>query len=86
MSNEVKKFAGIEALSIFLQNCRNIFATKNQGAKADTAVQSVKIGSVEYKEGTSVILPEYPVCINATISETKPTNDTVQGSLWFVLK
>lgn len=86
MSNEVKKFAGIEALQTFLENCKNIFATKGQGAKADTAVQSVKIGSTEYKNGTSVTLPEYPSCIKATISETQPTGDTVQGSLWFILK
>lgn len=35
-------------------------ATKEQGKKADMAVQSVKIGSMEYKNGTSVILPSYP--------------------------
>lgn len=35
-------------------------ATKEQGEKADTAIQSIKIGSTEYKNGTSVILPSYP--------------------------
>lgn len=35
-------------------------ATKEQGEKADTAVQSIKIGSTEYKNGTSVVLPSYP--------------------------
>ncbi len=35
-------------------------ATKEQGNKADTAIQSVKIGSMEYKNGTSVVLPSYP--------------------------
>ena len=45
-------------------------ATSVQGEKADTAVQSVKIGSTEYKTGTNVTLPEYP-------SKTSDlTNDT----------
>lgn len=35
-------------------------ATLAQGNKADSAVQSVKIGTTEYKSGTTVILPSYP--------------------------
>lgn len=53
-------------------------ATKSQGEKADTAVQSVKIGTTEYKSGTTVILPDYPTALPASDvyewakSETKP--------------
>lgn len=35
-------------------------ATLAQGNKADSAVQSVKIGTTEYKSGTTVTLPSYP--------------------------
>lgn len=54
-------------------------ATKSQGAKADTAVQSIKIGTTEYKSGTTVILPDYPTALPASDvydwakAETKPT-------------
>ena len=41
-------------------------ATSAQGAKADTAVQSVKIGSTEYKSGTTVTLPAYPTTLPAS--------------------
>ena len=41
-------------------------ATKEQGEKADTAIQSVKIGDVEYKRDTEVILPEYPTSLPAS--------------------
>ena len=56
-------------------------ASKAQGNKADTAVQSVKIGSssTEYKNGTSVVLPAYPATLPASDvsawakAATKPT-------------
>lgn len=43
-------------------------ATSAQGAKADTAVQSVKISgsSTEYKSGTTVTLPAYPTTLPAS--------------------
>lgn len=55
------------------------YATAAQGAKADTAVQSVKIGTKEYKSGTSVTLPAYPTTLPASDVQawakaaTKPT-------------
>ena len=42
------------------------YATAAQGAKAESAVQSVKIGNTEYKSGVSVILPEYPTKLPAS--------------------
>lgn len=41
-------------------------ATAEQGAKADTAVQSVKLDGVELKVGTSVSLPAYPTTLPAS--------------------
>ena len=54
-------------------------ATAEQGAKADTAVQSVTLDGVELKVGTSVALPAYPTTLPASDvydwakAETKPT-------------
>lgn len=54
-------------------------ATKEQGEKADMAVQSVKIGTTEYKSGTTVTLPSYPTSLPASDvpswakQKTKPT-------------
>lgn len=54
-------------------------ATSAQGNKADTAVQSVKIGTTEYKSGTTVTLPFYPTSLPASDvpswakQKTKPT-------------
>ena len=44
------------------------YATAAQGSTADTAVQSVKIGtdSTEYKSGTTVTLPAYPTTLPAS--------------------
>lgn len=61
------------------------YATAAQGKKADTAVQSVKIGDTEYKVDTNVVLPEYPTTLPASDvhdwakAETKPeyTKDEV---------
>lgn len=41
-------------------------ATKVQGEKADTAVQSVRIGTTEYKSGTIAVLPDYPTSLPAS--------------------
>lgn len=41
-------------------------ATLAQGNKADSAVQSVKIGTTEYKSGTTVTLPSYPTSLPAS--------------------
>lgn len=41
-------------------------ATSAQGNKADSAVQSVKIGTTEYKSGTTVTLPSYPTSLPAS--------------------
>lgn len=64
-----------------LQNTLNGKATSAQGAKADTAVQSVKINgsTTEYKSGTTVTLPAYPTTLPASDvsawakASTKPT-------------
>lgn len=54
-------------------------ATLAQGNKADSAVQSVKIGTTEYKSGTTVTLPSYPTSLSASDvpswakQKTKPT-------------
>ena len=54
-------------------------ATTAQGAKADSAVQSVKLGGVEKKAGTTVELPAYPTTLPASDvspwakAPTKPT-------------
>ena len=49
-----------------LQSTLNGKATSAQGAKADSAVQSVKIGETEYKSGTTVTLPAYPTSLPAS--------------------
>lgn len=49
-----------------LDNALSSKATSTQGAKADTAVQSVKIGTTEYKSGTTVTLPSYPTSLPAS--------------------
>lgn len=57
------------------------YATAAQGTAADSAVQSVKIGtdSTEYKTGTTVTLPAYPTTLPASDvsawakASTKPT-------------
>ena len=62
-----------------LQSTLDGKATSSQGAKADTAVQSVKIGTTEYKSGTTVTLPAYPTTLPASDvpawakAATKPT-------------
>lgn len=62
-----------------LDNALSSKATSAQGNKADTAVQSVKIGTTEYKSGTTVTLPSYPTSLPASDvpswakQKTKPT-------------
>lgn len=48
----------LRGLIEFLEKLETSFAKSEQGEKADTAVQSVKIGDTEYKQGTAVVLPE----------------------------
>ena len=67
------------AASTAVSNAAGNYATKAQGGKADTAVQSVKIGTKEYKSGTTVTLPAYPTTLPASDvsawakATTKPT-------------
>lgn len=56
----------IKGLIDALQSAVDSKATSAQGSKADTAVQSVKIGSTEYKKGTTVTLPAYPTTLPAS--------------------
>lgn len=64
-------------------------ATAAQGDKADSAVQSVKIGAsgTELKNGTSVVLPEYPTTLPASDvydwakAATKPTYTAAEVGL-----
>lgn len=59
-----------------LQEALNGKATSAQGSKADSAVQSVKVGDKEYKIGVNVILPtSYPASdVSAWAkSSTKPS-------------
>lgn len=64
---------------IGLQEALDKKATSAQGEKADSAVQSVKIGDTEYKSGTNVVLPAYPTTLPASDvpawakASTKPT-------------
>lgn len=61
-------------------------ATSSQGAKADTAIQSVKItsGGEELKVGTAVVLPAYPTTLPASDvsawakATSKPTYDATE--------
>ena len=52
------KNEAIEAAKQYADGKSSDYATAKQGAAADTAVQSVKIGSKELKSGTGVTLPE----------------------------
>ena len=46
-----------------------IGATVEQGAKADSSVQSVKVGSTSYSPSSGVVsLPAYPTVYNATLT------------------
>jgi hypothetical protein len=69
-----KKYLDNNGLLFFWTQIKNMFATKAQGGKADSAVQSVKItgSDDEYKNGTNVVLPAYPT-VPTNVSEF--TND-----------
>ena len=58
----LKNFISRDNLVQVIKELRTKFATFAQGAKADSAVQSVKItgDETEYNNGTSVLLPAYP--------------------------
>lgn len=55
-----------QAAKTYADGLAKNYATASQGAKADTAVQSVKIGNTEYKSGINVVLPAYPTTLPAS--------------------
>ena len=61
-STHKHEIADVNGLSNELSNK----ATSAQGVKADSAVQSVKLGGVEKKTGTIVELPPYPTTLPAS--------------------
>lgn len=69
----------LSAAKTYANGLAKNYATAAQGIKADSAVQSVKIGATEYKSGTTVTLPAYPTTLPASDvsawakQKTKPT-------------
>lgn len=69
----------LSAAKTYANGLAKNYATAAQGTKADSAVQSVKIGTTEYKSGTTVTLPAYPTTLPASDvkawakAATKPT-------------
>lgn len=69
----------LSAAKTYANGLAKNYATAAQGIKADSAVQSVKIGTKEYKSGTTVTLPAYPTTLPASDvyawakASTKPT-------------
>lgn len=56
-------------LSSVINKIKSITATKSQGEKADSAVQSIKISDIDIKyEGPNVVLPSY---LSYTIEESE---------------
>lgn len=76
-----KKYLDYDGLLFFWTKLKSLFATKEQGNKADTAVQSVKIGEsgAELKLGSDVVLPEYPIVPDNNVTAVKVGNETVSG-------
>lgn len=66
LTNYATKNYADTAASTAVSNAAGNYATATQGGKADTAVQSVKIGTKEYKSGTTVTLPAYPTTLPAS--------------------
>lgn len=56
----------LSAAKTYANGLAKNYATASQGIKADSAVQSVKIGTKEYKSGTTVTLPAYPTTLPAS--------------------
>lgn len=56
----------LSAAKTYANGLATNYATAAQGIKADSAVQSVKIGTKEYKSGTTVTLPAYPTTLPAS--------------------
>lgn len=56
----------LSAAKTYANGLAKNYATAAQGIKADSAVQSVKIGTKEYKSGTTVTLPSYPTTLPAS--------------------
>lgn len=69
----------LSAAKTYANGLAKNYATAAQGTKADSAIQSVKIGTKEYKSGTTVTLPAYPTKLPASDVQpwakaaTKPT-------------
>lgn len=57
----------LSAAKTYANGLAKNYATVAQGTKADSAVQSVKIGTTEYKSGTTVTLPAYPRKLNTEL-------------------
>lgn len=79
LTNYATKTDATNAANTAVSNAAKNYATAAQGTKADNAVQSVKIGTKEYKSGTTVTLPAYPTTLPASDvpawakASTKPT-------------
>lgn len=77
----------LSAAKTYANGLAKNYATAAQGTKADSAVQSVKIGATEYKSGTTVTLPSYPTTLPASDvkawakAATKPTYTKVEVGL-----
>lgn len=56
----------LSAAKTYANGLAKNYATSAQGTKADSAVQSIKIGTKEYKSGTTVTLPAYPTTLPAS--------------------
>ena len=79
LTNYATKTEATNTANTAVSNAAKNYATAAQGTKADSAVQSVKIGTKEYKSGTTVTLPAYPTTLPASDvsawakASTKPT-------------
>lgn len=61
-----KKFLSYDGLLFLIQRLKLMFATKAQGDKADTSVQTIKLGdTVQTKTDGVVSLPAYPTSLPA---------------------
>lgn len=64
----------LSAAKTYANGLATNYATAAQGIKADSAVQSVKIGTKEYKSGTTVTLPSYPTTLPANGGNSTTVN------------
>ncbi len=77
------KSAAIEAAKQYTDGKSGDYATAEQGEAADTAVQSVKIGSIELKKGTTVTIPEATSTAAGAMSATdkKKLNEITEATI-----